>query len=189
MHLPKRNGPSHRNGSKSVDSQTTEYPLAAMAKEDITRLKTQIITAFNKAPAKYKLPEGEGHVLSIGLNPRDHSKLCVATAPLQHLAVQLSFLFQQLLPRHKFSTITVRDSAGRDLHKDLRNSHYPQAIVALSSFTRGSLWIESPKGLVPKEYMGGQVMGTCCDLSSGTPLVFSGKRLLHCTEEWSGPLP
>ena len=50
----------------------------------------------------------------------------------------------------------------------------------------GSLWIESPKGLVPKEYMGGQVMGTRCDLSMGTPLVFSGKRLLHCTEEWSG---
>ena len=29
-------------------------------------------------------------------------------------------------------------------------------------------------------------MGTCCDLSNGTPLTFSGKRLLHCTEEWSG---
>ena len=105
-----------------------------MSNEDIARLKTQIITAFDKAPAKYKLPEGEGHALTIGLNPRDLSKLCVATAPLQHLAVPLSFF---------------------------------------------------PKGLVPKEYMGGQVMGTCCDLSNGTPLVFSGKRLLHCTEEWS----
>ena len=140
-----------------------------MSREDTTRLKAQIIAAFDKAPSKYKLPEGEGHVLALGLNPRDLSKVCVATAPLQHLAVQLSFLFQQLLPHHKFSTITVRDSAGRDLHRDLRNSHYPQAIVALSSFSGGSLWIESPKGLVPKEYMGGQVMGTCCDLN-GDPI-------------------
>ena len=157
-----------------------------MSSEVVTRLKAQILAAFDKAPAKYKLQEGEGHVLAVGLNPRDLSKICIATAPLQHLAAQLSSLFQQLLPHHKFSTITVRDSAGRDLHKDLRNSHYPQAIVALSSFEGGSLWIESPKGLVPKEYMGGLILGTCCDLSSGVPLVFSGKRLLHCTEEWTG---
>ena len=100
-----------------------------MSSEVVTRLKAQILAAFDKAPAKYKLQEGEGHVLTVGLNPRDLSKICIATAPLQHLAAQLSSLFQQLLPQHKFSTITVRDSAGRDLHKDLRNSHYPQAIV------------------------------------------------------------
>ena len=34
--------------------------------------------------------------------------------------------------------------------------------------------------------MGGIVYGCHCDVASGVPLVFSGKRPLHCTEEWTG---
>ena len=152
----------------------------------IARLKTQIGLAFGRAPVKYKAQEGDGQVLYLGLNPRDLSKLCAGTAPLAHLAKQLTYLSQQLLPHHKFSTITMRDSAGRDLHRDLRNSHYPQAIIGLTYFEGGSLWIESPRGSVPKEYMGAQIMGTCSELSHGMPLAFSGKRLLHCTQPWTG---
>ena len=107
----KQNGPFHRNGSKvttCLPCPNARHPNM-MSSEEVTKLKTQIVAAYDRAPAKYKLQEGEGHVLTLGLSPRDLSKLCVATAPLQHLAAQLSFLFQHLLPRHKFSTITVRD--------------------------------------------------------------------------------
>ena len=38
-----------------------------MSSEVVTRLKAQILAAFDKAPAKYKLQEGEGHVLTVGL--------------------------------------------------------------------------------------------------------------------------
>ena len=51
-----------------------------MSREDIIRLKAQIITAFDKAPSKYKLPEGEGHVLTLGLN-RVISVNCVLLQP------------------------------------------------------------------------------------------------------------
>ena len=50
----------------------------------------------------------------------------------------------------------------------------------------GALWIESPTGTITKDYMGGIVYGSRCDIASGAPFVFSGKRLLHCTEEWTG---
>ena len=62
-----------------------------MSSEEVTKLKTQIVAAYDRAPAKYKLQEGEGHVLTLGLSPRDLSKLCVATAPLQHLAHNCHF--------------------------------------------------------------------------------------------------
>ena len=29
-------------------------------------------------------------------------------------------------------------------------------------------------------------MGTCCELSHGMPFAFSGKKLLPCTQPWSG---
>ena len=73
-------------------------------------------------------------------------------------------------------------ACGNYLNKlrDLRNSHYPQAIVALTSFPGGELWVESPKGSTPKNYMGGTIYSTQCDLSSGAPLLCSGKSVtLH----------
>ena len=96
-------------------------PLETNEGRAIARLKTQIVLAFDKVPVKFKAQEGDGQVSHLGLNPRELSKLCAGTAPLAHLATQLTYLFQKLLPHHKFSTITIRDSAGRDLHRDLRN--------------------------------------------------------------------
>ena len=33
--------------------------------------------------------------------------------------------------------------------------------------------------------MGGLVFGTHLNIASGDPFLFSGKRLLHCTETWT----
>ena len=152
----------------------------------IEKLKSEILQSFDKAAVKYKTQEGGGYTITLGVNPRDLNRLCVPTAPLQYLACQVSHLFKLLLPHHKFSSVCTRDSAGKGLHRDLRNSHYPQAIVSLSNFEGGELWVESPTGTIEKQYMGGVVLETHCDVASGAPFIFSCKRLLHCTEEWTG---
>ena len=86
-----------------------------------SKAQREILQEFEKIPAKYRTLESEGCTVTVGFNPRDLTRLCVPTAPLQHLACQLSSLFRLLLPHHKYSTITIRDSAGKGLHRDIRN--------------------------------------------------------------------
>ena len=120
----------------------------------VGKLKGEILQAFDRIPPKHRVPEGEGHTVTFGLNPRD-----------------LTRLFKLLLPHHKFSTITVRDSAGKGLHRDVKNSHYPQAIVAQG----GALWIESATGTITKDYMGGIVYGVVATLPQVPPLCSVGR--------------
>ena len=109
-------------------------------------LRQAILAGFDKVPQRFKLPEGDGHVLHLGLNPRDLSKLSCATAPCMLLCCQITAFLAKIAPGHKYSSIVIRDCAGRDTHKDLRNSHYPQGITRLSDFQGGQLWIGSPSG-------------------------------------------
>ena len=156
------------------------------AQTQIEFLRQAILAGFDKVPQRFKLPEGDGHVLHLGLNPRDLSKLSCATAPCMLLCCQITAFLAKIAPGHKYSSIVIRDCAGRDIHKDLRNSHYPQGITRLSDFQGGQLWIESPSGNCLKTYMGVQVAGTVCEVPVDRLLLFSGKRYLHCTEPWSG---
>ena len=105
---------------------------------------------------------------------------------LRHLLLccQITAFLARIAPDHKYSSIVIRDCAGEDIHKDLRNSHYPQGIVRLSDLDNGQLWIESPSGSSHKMYMGSKIFGTACEIPRDRLLLFSGKRSLHCTEPW-----
>ena len=153
--------------------------------EEVEFLRQAILFGFDKVPQRFKT-QGDGSVLHLGLNPRDLSKLSCATAPCMLLCCQITAFLAKIAPEHKYSSIAIRDCAGRDIHKDLRKSHYPQGITRLSDFEDGQLWIEPPSGSSSKMYMGPKISGTACEIPRDRLLLFSGKRYLHCTEPWQG---
>ena len=153
--------------------------------EEVEFLRQAILFGFDKVPQRFKT-QGDGSVLHLGLNPRDLSKLLCATAPCMLLRCQLIAFLAKIAPEHKYSSIVIRDCAGKDIHKDFRNSHYPQGIIRLSDLDNGQVWIESPSGSSYKTYLGSRISGTACEIPRDRLLLFSGKRYLHCTEPWQG---
>ena len=99
------------------------------AQTQIEFLRQAILAGFDKVPQRFKLSEGDGHVLHLGLNPRDLSKLSCATAPCMLLCCQITAFLAKIAPGHKYSSIVIRDCAGRDIHKDLYGLSPPLAIV------------------------------------------------------------
>ena len=152
--------------------------------DEIEYLRQAILFGFDKVPQRLKTPERDGSVLHLGLNPRDLSKLSCATAPCMLLCCQITAFLAKIAPDHKYSSIVIRDCADKDIHKDLRNSLYPQGIVRLSDFDDCQLWIEPPSGPTYKMYMGSKIFGAVCEIPRDRLLLFSGRRYLHCTEPW-----
>ena len=69
-----------------------------------------------------------------------------------------------------FQTSFTPSQVLEHLHKGFgrEGSHYPPAIVSLSQFTGGDLWVESPTGTVGKNYLENQMMLKFADICRNT---------------------
>ncbi|OLP76746.1 hypothetical protein AK812_SmicGene43280, partial [Symbiodinium microadriaticum] len=116
-------------------------------------------------------------------------------AALLHRARQVYLLWT--LKEHR-STCTTGDAAnlcdpdafaksvlGTQLHKDGRNGTCHNAIVAVSDFVRGGLWLEDKDGDEIRDLNGEKIRGRMHPVVS-VPFIFEARDRYHCTEAWEG---
>ena len=97
----------------------------------------------------------------------------------------LTAFVQCCFPDHNFTTTILFCNAQTDLHIDSKNHRSPNAVVGISAFQNGQIWIGDDTGSVPKQVGGRTVWGTLLDVAAG-PVRFDAWRLPHCTEDWQG---
>ena len=110
---------------------------------------------------------------------RHHTRL------LPNCAKLLCAYWRRELPQHSFSTISLFENVRTSLHKDGRNGTCYNAIVAVSDFVRGGLWLEDKDGDVVREVNGESVRGRVHPVVS-VPFIFEARDRYHCTEPWEG---
>ena len=71
------------------------------------------------------------------------------------------------------------------MHRDSRNAAHPNLLLALSSFTGGQVWCESPEGTVSRIVQGVPTLGVLLEVAD-SPQVLDAHRCFHCTEPWEG---
>eukprot|EP00439_Symbiodinium_sp_Y106_P070612 s2442_g12.t1 len=97
----------------------------------------------------------------------------------------LAAFVRQSAPAHKFTTIVVFDSVLTTPHRDQQNSFLPNLAVPVSSFTQGSIWVQSDNGPHARMIDGAELRGVAWPVSDG-PVLFDARRSLRLTDAWSG---
>ena len=97
----------------------------------------------------------------------------------------LAAFVRQSAPAHKFTTIVVFDSVLTTPHRDQQNSFLPNLAVPVSSFTQGSIWVQSDNGPHARMIDGAELRGVALPVSDG-PVLFDARRSLRLTDAWSG---
>ena len=154
--------------------------------------RCEALAALTKeVPAAYwDVDEGDNRFFIVGQSPRLSNCPTRLTEQQPSLVEALTGFVRAILPTEvPFTAISVRTGPGRDCHRDLRNAPSPSLLIGLTSFLRGRLWIEDPKGTVEGWPAGGNEsmvrLGRFHDVGH-RPVVFSSKVLLHGTEKWDG---
>ena len=88
-------------------------------------------------------------------------------------------------PDHEFSSVILFCDAQTDIHVDSRNYHSPNAVMGISSFSGGQIWVGDGRGPITKTIEGQPVRGTSYEVSH-RPALFDAWKYPHCTEAWQG---
>ena len=94
-------------------------------------------------------------------------------------------LLRQHFPGRLFSSLGVFVNIQTAMHRDSRNAAHPNLLFALSSFTGGQVWCESPEGTVSRIVQGVPTPGVLLEVAD-SPQVLDAHRCFHCTEPWEG---
>ena len=97
----------------------------------------------------------------------------------------LTAFVQSCFPDHNFTTAILFCNAQTDLHIDSKNHRSPNAVMGISAFENGQIWVGDDQGAVPKQVGGRTVWGTLLDVAT-SPVRFDAWRFPHCTENWQG---
>ena len=97
----------------------------------------------------------------------------------------LAMFVCQQLPNHRFTSIVLFDDAQTEPHRDAQNAFVPNAVVAITSFKGGQLWVESASGTETRKVNGQELLGQALDIQKGRAL-FDARRSWHSTEPWEG---
>ena len=84
-----------------------------------------------------------------------------------------------------FTTIVVFDSVQTTPHRDQQNSFLPNLVVPVSSFTQGSIWVQSCNGPSTRMIDGAELRGVSLPVCDG-PVLFDARRSVHLTDAWTG---
>ena len=88
----------------------------------------------------------------------------------------LAAFVRQSAPAHKSTTIVVFDK---------QNSFLPILVVPVSSFTQGSIWVQSCNGPSIRVIDGTKLRGVSLPVCDG-PVLFDARRSVHLTDAWTG---
>ena len=72
------------------------------------------------------------------------------------------FVCQQL-PNHRFTSIELFDDVQTEPHRDAQNAFVHNAVVAITSFKGGQLWVESASGTETRKVNGQELLGQVLD--------------------------
>ena len=97
----------------------------------------------------------------------------------------LAAFVRQSAPAHKFTTIVVFDSVQTTPHRDQQNSFLPNLVVPVSSFTQGSIWVQSSNGPSTRMIDGAELRGVSLPVCDG-PVLFDARQSVHLTDAWTG---
>ena len=89
------------------------------------------------------------------------------------------------VPGHPFTTVALFQNTQTDVHVDSRNAPLPNAVIAVSEFKNGQVWVGDGEGPVVKTINGAQVPGSLLPVAEH-PVIFDAFRFPHCTADWSG---
>ncbi|CAE7381135.1 unnamed protein product, partial [Symbiodinium sp. CCMP2456] len=93
--------------------------------------------------------------------------------------------WKQVLPLLNFTTITLLEDVQTPLHRDGRNGSTHNAILAVSDFEQGGLWLEDEHGDETRLLDGQELRGKVHQITKD-PFVFEARDRYHCTEPWKG---
>ena len=86
---------------------------------------------------------------------------------------------------HHFGAFVILDNVLSAPHRDGKNAHSPNLVVALSRFQGGQIWHEDSSGDVERAVHGRMLRGRLLPLQDGPVQVFARDKF-HQTEPWSG---
>ena len=89
------------------------------------------------------------------------------------------------VPGHPFTTVALFQNTQTDVHVDSRNAPLPNAVIAVSEFKNGQVWVGDGEGPVVKTINGAQVPGSLLPVAEH-PVIFDAFRFPHCTADWTG---
>ena len=97
----------------------------------------------------------------------------------------IAFFVRKHMPGHPFTTISLYLDTGTEPHRDSRNAHLPNGIIALSDFKGGEVWVECEGGssvqVIDGKRMAGQIMPITAE-----PTYIHAYRDLHFTLSLAG---
>ena len=88
-------------------------------------------------------------------------------------------------PDHTFTTSILFCNAKTDMHVDSRNHKSANAVMGISSFENGQIWVGDGCGPVAKQVQGRPVLGRLLEVAHH-PARFDAWKHPHCTEDWQG---
>ena len=86
---------------------------------------------------------------------------------------------------HYFGAFVILDNVLSAPHKDGKNAHSPNLVVAISHFKGGQIWHEDASGEVQRVVHGNLLTNRLLSLQDGPVKVFARDNF-HQTEPWSG---
>ena len=86
------------------------------------------------------------------------------------------------VPGHPFTTVAIFQNT-QTVHVDSRNAPLPNAVIAVSQFKNGQVWVGDGEGPVVRTINGTQVPGSLLPVAEH-PVTFDAFRFPHCTESW-----
>ena len=97
----------------------------------------------------------------------------------------LTSFVRRHMPGHPFTTVSLYLNTGTEPHKDSRNAHIPNGIIALSDFAGGEVWTECEGGDSFQVIDGKRIAGRLVPITA-EPAYIHAYRDLHFTMPWTG---
>ena len=98
----------------------------------------------------------------------------------------LTSFVRQHMPGHPFTTVSLYLNTGTEPHRDSRNAHIPNGIIALSEFTGGEVWTECEGGDSFQVIDGRRLAGRLIPITENLLTSTHAYRDLHFTMPWTG---
>ena len=97
----------------------------------------------------------------------------------------LTSFVRQHMPGHPFTTVSLYLNTGTEPHRDSRNAHIPNGIMAITDFSGGEVWTECEGGDSFQVVDGERRAGRLVPITTEAAYIHA-YRDLHFTMPWTG---
>lgn len=172
----------HHEFGSSVEGRAYE-----LLQQDCLVSQSDLATIFSSLPHETpaRASGGDCASFSTGAFCRVKVGLRTNTSKFPRVSQLAARFVRQQIPNFRFTSLVLFRDVKTEPHVDAQNSFLPNAVCALTDFEDGQVWVEKEGGDSLFEVDGTLRRGV--DLSlTGSHAVFSARRLVHATRQWSG---